>query len=456
MFCSPRPSTTDWAVPSPVTCGTSPGEPSEGLELGEKGLTLSGPMIRSIQIEGFKSLRSFSLEPGRFTVLVGPNGAGKSSVLQALHLVARFAQQSPPLPEISLMSSGPLSSLGTPLPLTLGMSLGMTEKSFEQRTQEHLKKFFRGICTPEWIISHGMKNLSLDLTDNLGSLSLKISLTPSSIIQAGLALDGKNTEGMGNGERVQLFDLWASPALSRFTQILYLSLEVNKMTAPSAMSEEQPRLESDGAGLASVLTYLAGAEPDIKAAIEKDLRQVVPQVRRILTKPAKVSVLRKKIYPVGDQTIELPVEEEIWGQRFSLEMAGGTQVPAEQLSEGTVLALGLLTLLHGPEAPRLLLLDDLDRALHLGAQTRLVEILRRLLERRPELQVICTSHSPFLLQEIAPHDVLVMAPDEEGWSHACRLDQHPDYKRFRAALTTGELWATLGEDWVLAGEKVSA
>lgn len=406
---------------------------------GAGGFTLRGPMIRSIQIEGFKSLRSFSLEPGRFTVLVGPNGAGKSSVLQALHLISRFARRPPPPYE------GPVFS---------GWSRAQDEER-ETRNQNHLKTVFHEKWMPEWLVSRSKEQMSLQLQDENGTFCLQIK-SANTPIKACLEIDQWSSERSSKKAKTDIATIWRSQAIKRFAGMVHLSLEVNKLIAPSSVSEEQPNLEPDGAGLASVLAYLAGAEPDTKAAIEKDLRQVVPQVRRILTKPAKISVLRKKPYPVGDQVIELPVEEEIWGQRFFLEMAGGGQVPAEQLSEGTVLALGLLTLLHSPGAPQLLLLDDLDRALHLGAQTRLVEIIRGLLERRPELQVICTSHSPFLLQDIEPHDVLVMAADEEGWSHSCRLDQHPDYQRFRAALTTGELWATLGEDWVLAGEKVSA
>ena len=46
-------------------------------------------MIRSLQVDGFKSLRKFSAEfsPG-INVLIGPNGSGKTSICQAIGLVS--------------------------------------------------------------------------------------------------------------------------------------------------------------------------------------------------------------------------------------------------------------------------------------------------------------------------------------------------------------------------------
>lgn len=48
-------------------------------------------MITRLEIDGFKSLRDFSIDLEPFTVLVGPNSAGKSNVLEALALLSRLA-----------------------------------------------------------------------------------------------------------------------------------------------------------------------------------------------------------------------------------------------------------------------------------------------------------------------------------------------------------------------------
>ncbi|KYF50476.1 hypothetical protein BE04_24270 [Sorangium cellulosum] len=48
-------------------------------------------MITRLEVDGFKSLREFSVDFEPFTVLVGPNSAGKSNILDALALLSRLA-----------------------------------------------------------------------------------------------------------------------------------------------------------------------------------------------------------------------------------------------------------------------------------------------------------------------------------------------------------------------------
>ena len=43
-------------------------------------------MIKSVQIENFKSIDKLNLELGRFNVLIGENGCGKSNILEAIAL----------------------------------------------------------------------------------------------------------------------------------------------------------------------------------------------------------------------------------------------------------------------------------------------------------------------------------------------------------------------------------
>ena len=75
--------------------------------------------------------------------------------------------------------------------------------------------------------------------------------------------------------------------------------------------------------------------------------------------------------------------------------------------------------------------------------------LRTLLTSRPEVQVVCTSHSPDLLDQVALEEVRVMALDKDGYARCRRLSDHPESERWRKMLRTGEFWASVGEDWLL-------
>ena len=93
------------------------------------------------------------------------------------------------------------------------------------------------------------------------------------------------------------------------------------------------------------------------------------------------------------------------------------------------------------------LIDDIDRALHPRAQRQLVETLRRALDATPNLQILATSHSPYLIDALRPEEVVVLGRDANDAIAAKRLDGFPD-ERLRRMLSTGELWMSEGDTWV--------
>ena len=98
------------------------------------------------------------------------------------------------------------------------------------------------------------------------------------------------------------------------------------------------------------------------------------------------------------------------------------------------------------DAQRDLLLDDIDQSLHPQAQMELMGELKRLLESFPEVQLVATTHSPYILDALDPSDVRVFAPRKDG-SVACRsLSEHPQAEKMRGVLTAGQLWS-LDPEW---------
>src|SRR5262249_37941071 len=135
----------------------------------------------------------------------------------------------------------------------------------------------------------------------------------------------------------------------------------------------------------------------------------------------RTTVRRMETLSIDGQPVWRPVETPLLGDRFAIEFDAGFEVASDLQSEGTVLVLGLLTKLREPSRPRLMLLDDIDRGLHLSAQVKLVQVLRKLMELDPELQIVCTTHSPYLLDLFDPAEVRVLALDSERRTHARSL-----------------------------------
>lgn len=74
----------------------------------------------------------------------------------------------------------------------------------------------------------------------------------------------------------------------------------------------------------------------------------------------------------------------------------------------------------------------------------------------PGLQIIAATHSPYVLNECSPEEIILMSPDREGYCVAKRLSDHPDSERMLKVLTTGEFWSAEGEGWVAGDRKKSA
>ena len=79
---------------------------------------------------------------------------------------------------------------------------------------------------------------------------------------------------------------------------------------------------------------------------------------------------------------------------------------------------------------------------------RSMEQLRQLLASFPDLQIVATSHSPYLIDHLAPEEVRLMITDEGGSVVCARLSDHPELDRWQAFMRAGEIWSMVGEEWV--------
>lgn len=199
--------------------------------------------------------------------------------------------------------------------------------------------------------------------------------------------------------------------------------ELAKHFAPTHSSNGPPQD-------ASFLKDLAALERESPAAWERlqdDMGGIVPIVQRLRT--AATADGRPPA---------------LWA-----DLHGGDCVPVERLSGGTLVVLAVLTVLHTPLGPDVLLLDDLGRGLHPKAQQELVARLRESLTRRPDLQIVATTHSPYLVDRVEPHELRMVALRDDGTTVCSPLMSHPKFEQWKNEMDPGELWSLFGEKWVL-------
>ena len=138
---------------------------------------------------------------------------------------------------------------------------------------------------------------------------------------------------------------------------------------------------------------------------------------------------------------------------YKLEMRtkNGTKIGADHISDGTLCTIGLITALAWARAKGdqgLVLIDDIDSDLHPKAQGELMQQIRALMDHLPGLQIIASTHSPYLLDHVRAQEVRILTASPETGTRIAKLTDHEDYERWKDEMSPGEFWSTVGEDWV--------
>jgi energy-coupling factor transporter ATP-binding protein EcfA2 len=374
-------------------------------------------MIQTVSFENFKALRDLAIPLERFTVLVGPNASGKTSVLQGLDSLF-FLRHDDPDYFSDERDLRVLRSQGAPRDASVVIRGAGTWAG--EPGQVELSLFDRGDDHTMWAlkVAHGDRAFALDEGEYHGSAYR----------------DRRRFEG-----KTLLEDL--TPAVD------LLRLDATRLARPSYSASLIPHIAPDGEGLAAVLADMLISRPDDFGRIERSLRTIVPSVQRIRLERAPVKRPELQQVTVNGQTTTSRIEREYVGHRIVFDMEGASQLPAHGASEGTLIVLGILTAIMSHRGAHLVLLDDLERAIHPRAIADLIAEMRALLELYPDLQIVATSHSPYLVDHLAPEEVRLMIADK-GRVMCAGLGEHPQIERWKEIMHPGEIWSMVGEEWV--------
>jgi len=197
-------------------------------------------------------------------------------------------------------------------------------------------------------------------------------------------------------------------------------------------------LNSDGSNLAQAITFLRDKDEDAYNALRAEMQQWIPEY----------------------DGIGFDLEENNRRKLTLRQKISRKQIPASQLSEGTLLALALLTIVHQPDAPTLIGLEEPDRGLH----PRLLRELRDALYRlsfpadfgieRPPIQVVITTHSPLFLDLFKDHpeQVIIAEKSSDGSATFKNLSDDAQLREIIGDAPLGEVWYS----GILGGVPVAA
>lgn len=390
-------------------------------------------MIKRIHIQNFKALRDVTVDLTPIHALIGPNDAGKTSILQALYAIC-------------------------------------------QSVDHGIQESFPGL----W---NGRELVWNDAADREIEISIDVGLDGQDIhysIRCGFPRDGRdvrltNESAARNGTSARLEQHSSVSFLYRLgkpqppnvpselgTEIAqklcdslrgvhWHSWDPRFLALPNALDTRwRYRLEPTGFGLVRCLDDILGYDRSLFAELEQRFTQMFPEFRGIVLQPQK-GYLSNDIPTIG-----LPRLEERDGKGLAFHLVkGGDPLPASQVSDGVLLVLAYLTILHLPEPPRLLLVEEPENGIHPERLEKIISVLREVIDRKKHTQIVMTTHSPYMVDLLRPEEVTLCFKGRDGAVNTRRLCDIPRVQQQLDLFRLGEIWTGEGDE-ALAGESPPA
>jgi len=344
--------------------------------------------IQKLEIQGYRSFREIAWHPGKLNLLVGPNGAGKSNLLRLLELISDVAKG-------KLAASINDPAIGGIVPLLWDHQARMVGWKLRMDPVDPGRDPIQDALTFEFELEHLRRTSSYQISkDSLGNwVGFEEGLKNSPLwiytrdSRRAMVYDTqvRNLVPFPDPDQnesllPQVSEPRTNPIPSHTKRYLdawriYHDVHVERgspMRLP-ATTQYVKLVATDGSNLTSVLHTLYTSDWDFKHQINEGMRAGFGDQFEELV-----------FQPVAAQQVQLAVK---W--RTSKQAHAG-----QDLSDGTLRFLFLLTVLASPEPASLIAIDEPEVGLHPGMLPIIAEYAAAAADRT---QVIMTSHSPVFL-----------------------------------------------------------
>lgn len=378
--------------------------------------------LESFRLKNFKAVQdSGDVTFTPLTVFIGNNGSGKSSLIEGLRTFRNVSQDD--LVEVMEDFHGYewIRYKGSSIKL---VSQG---KRGHRPRQRDLRVSFRA--------HGGYAKGSYEAETEVGLHDDKQLFISREQVKVGEIEFSRNGEGhvtlKGKAQnRVKIApDLRIDQGLSIIHEIPYL----NKITSdwqflnldPGDMGEpklqysktRQGEMIQDGTNIAEYLKGIKENDPSAFEGIVETLKYVLPYARDL--RPAQ--------FPGQEQKIYLEMKE------------GEFIVPSFLLSTGTLRLLGLLALLRHPQAPALIVIEEIENGLDPSTLSLLVEEIRNAVESG-KTQVIATTHSPYFLDLLDMSQIVLVERADGQQPTFIRPADQASLKEWSKKFSPGQLY----------------
>lgn len=377
-------------------------------------------MITQVHIKSFKAIRDASVDLTPIHLLIGPNDSGKTSVLEAIAAICRSVDHDASNSFLGRWQGRELVNARSDLALVeIEVHLNVDNLPFHYLIKAEFPPTGKQV---QWV-STSVASQEKASSTNIGA---EHTLTDYARRSAGQRANAIRQGGWDFAEVVSnaIGGCW------------YLRWTARNLALPTALNPDRRfRIEGNGFGLPTLIDDLLNYDRVTFGEMEKEFVQIFPHVRAIAL--------------VQQQGFNSPVDQS--DETLALQPSPGKQIvfrlkntdrdlPASQAAEGMLYILGYLALMYLPKPPRVLLIEEPENGIHPNRVGDIVRILRRLVERHPETQIVMTSHSPYLVDAFQPNEVTWCRRNETGEVVLTRLDTLPEVERAMSIFSLGEIW----------------
>jgi len=376
-------------------------------------------MIRTIHVQGFKSIADQTLELGRVNCLIGANGVGKSNVLEAIGILGAAANGRvddeailrrgvrPGLPRLYKTS---FASGRIPPHITLSAEFGSAAA--------YQVSLLNPLDAPEPAWSFKTETLT-DGANSVVSRGVRGNLSPTAGLSALKVVElAPASEAARLLHTLQSFAIYCpnTPTLRGMTQDMQPRLPLGLSGGGLAEGYIALRDNSAAEVLDSVLELIDWAnDVDSTETAGALLSPSVPRSKQVLT----------------------------FIDRFMA--ADRNTLTAYDASEGALYVLFAAILCLSPASPRVFAVDNLDQALNPRLITRLVTRLSGWLKAAdPERQLLFSAHNPAVLDglDLDCDDVRLFAVERNSDGNTClrRITLSAQLSKLNQEYPLSRLW----------------
>lgn len=384
-------------------------------------------MLSHFSVKNYKCLADVSLPLTPIHVLIGQNDTGKTSLLKAIESACRVAR------------------LGT----TEGTDV--TELYPGEWSGRELVWQGAKFSTVQYTL-HFDERTRFRVVNEQANIGIQFkpvrTSTDESFVREAIVYhlqldDGRVPHQENAADRQGV--LQRTIGIRRLGSVFPYRLRPNHMSQPSVLRPStEYTLDEDGFGLPTLLDELKDYDVERFLAVQSEFAKHFPQFLRIRLENAigwERTVVNGYTQLVRGQSI---------GKQVWLRTKDG-EIRLQQASDGAVLLLGFLALIHSPDPPKLLLLEEVENGIHPKRLIEVAKLLRQFVKRDINSpQIIMTTHSPYLLSEFQPEEVTLMRRQPDGSAKAFPLRDAPHIReRMGDGFYLGELWYNLNEEDLL-------